>query len=42
MRIAVHALLRRFPGLALADPGVRADFKIISAVHGLNTSRVTW
>lgn len=40
MRIAFPALLRRFPGLALADD--KADFRIFSAVYGLHSLRVTW
>ncbi|MGW0710485.1 cytochrome P450, partial [Streptomyces sp. NPDC002643] len=42
MRVAFPALLRRFPGLALADPDEQADFKVFSSVYGLNTLRVTW
>ncbi|GGZ96435.1 cytochrome P450 [Streptomyces bluensis] len=42
MRIAFPALLERFPRLALADPDERADFKVFSAVYGLNSLRVTW
>jgi cytochrome P450 len=42
MRIAFPALLRRFPGLALADPYEQADFRVFSAVYGLNSLRVTW
>jgi cytochrome P450 len=40
MRIAFPALLRRFPDLALADEQV--DFRVFSAVFGLNSLRVTW
>jgi cytochrome P450 len=40
MRIAFPALLRRFPDLALADE--RADFRVFSAVYGVNSLRVTW
>lgn len=40
MRIAFPALLRRFPGLALADD--KADFRIFSAVYGLHSLHVTW
>jgi cytochrome P450 len=40
MRIAFPALLRRFPTLALADE--QADFRVFSAVYGVNTLRVTW
>jgi cytochrome P450 len=42
MRVAFPALLRRFPGLALADPDERPDFRVFSTVFGLNTLRVTW
>jgi cytochrome P450 len=42
MRIAFPALLERFPHLALADPDEQPDFKIFSAVYGLNSLRVTW
>jgi cytochrome P450 len=40
MRIAFPALLRRFPDLALADG--QADFRVFSAVYGVNSLRVTW
>jgi cytochrome P450 len=42
MRLAFPALLRRFPGLALADPSERADFRAFSIVYGLNSLQVTW
>jgi cytochrome P450 len=42
MRLAFPALLRRFPGLALADPGQEADFKVSSIVFGLKSLQVTW
>ncbi|MEU6721328.1 cytochrome P450 [Nonomuraea sp. NPDC046802] len=42
MRIAFPALLKRLPGLALADPEERADFRAFSAVYGLQSLRVTW
>ncbi|MFC5830938.1 cytochrome P450 [Nonomuraea insulae] len=42
MRIAFPALLRRFPGLALADPDEQADFRAFSIVYGVHTLRVTW
>ncbi|WP_329083488.1 MULTISPECIES: cytochrome P450 [unclassified Streptosporangium] len=42
MRIAFPALLRRFPGLALADPDEQADFRAFSIVYGLNSLPVTW
>ncbi|MBB3724909.1 hypothetical protein [Nonomuraea dietziae] len=42
MRIAFPALLRRFPGLALADADEQVDFRVFSVVYGLNTLPVTW
>ncbi len=42
MRIAFPALLRRFPGLALADPAEPVDFRVFSLVYGVRTLRVTW
>ncbi|MEW1845438.1 cytochrome P450 [Nonomuraea angiospora] len=42
MRIAFPALLRRFPGLALTGPDEQADFRVFSAVYGLNALPVTW
>ncbi|WP_067135034.1 cytochrome P450 [Microtetraspora malaysiensis] len=42
MRIAFPALLRRFPGLALADPHEQVDFRVFSIVYGLHALRVTW
>jgi cytochrome P450 len=48
MRIALPALLRRFPALALADPDDQGDFRTTgwprrsSTVYGLNTLPVTW
>ncbi|MFI0420846.1 cytochrome P450 [Spongiactinospora sp. 9N601] len=42
MRIAFPALLRRFPGLALADPDEEAIFRAFSIVYGLQSLRVTW
>ncbi|MEV4172500.1 cytochrome P450 [Nonomuraea sp. NPDC049709] len=42
MRIAFPALLRRFPGLALADPYEQVDFRVFSLVYGVHTLRVTW
>jgi cytochrome P450 len=42
MRIAFPALLRRLPGLALADPDAQADFRVFSFVYGLNSLPVTW
>ncbi|WP_307832561.1 cytochrome P450 [Planomonospora sp. ID91781] len=42
MRIAFPALLRRFPGLALADPDEQVDFRVFSLVYGAHTLWVTW
>ncbi|MEV0612827.1 cytochrome P450 [Nonomuraea sp. NPDC050404] len=42
LRMALPALFRRFPGLALADPYERTDFRRFSVVFGLNSLRVTW
>jgi cytochrome P450 len=42
MRIAFPALLRRFPGLALADPDTHAEFRVFSIVFGLKSLHVTW
>ncbi|MET8002277.1 cytochrome P450 [Nonomuraea glycinis] len=42
MRIAFPALLRSFPGLALAEPDKQADFRVFSAVYGLRALPVTW
>jgi cytochrome P450 len=40
MRVAFPALLRRFPGLALADD--QPDFRSFSTVFGVNSLQVTW
>jgi cytochrome P450 len=40
MRVAFPALLRRFPGLALADD--QPDFRGFSTVFGVNSLQVTW
>jgi cytochrome P450 len=42
MHIAFPTLLRRFPGLALADPDEPAGFRTFSLVYGLNSLPVTW
>ncbi|MGW6497761.1 cytochrome P450 [Nonomuraea angiospora] len=42
MRIAFPALLSRFPGLALTGTDEQADFRVFSAVYGLNALPVTW
>lgn len=42
MHIAFLALLRRFPGLALAEPYENVTFRSFSAVYGLQSLQVTW
>jgi cytochrome P450 len=42
MRIAFPALLRRFPGLALADPYEQVQFRAFSVVYGVQSLNVTW
>lgn len=42
MRIAFPALLRRFPGLALADPYEQVEFRAFSVVYGVQSLNVTW
>ncbi|MBB5857863.1 cytochrome P450 [Amycolatopsis umgeniensis] len=42
LRIALPALLRRFPGLAMAGPDDRVDFRVFSLVYGVRALRVTW
>ncbi|MGI5460888.1 cytochrome P450 [Streptomyces sp. CA-249302] len=42
MSVAFPALLRRFPGLAPADPDGGAEFRGSSLVFGLSSLRVTW
>lgn len=42
MRIAFPALLRRFPGLALADPEAEPAFRVYGLVFGLKSLAVTW
>jgi cytochrome P450 len=42
MRIAFPALLRRFPGLALADPYEQVEFRAVSVVYGVQSLNVTW
>ncbi|MFC5831495.1 cytochrome P450 [Nonomuraea insulae] len=42
MRIAFPALLRRFPGLALAVPYEEVKFRAFHAVYGLQSLPVTW
>jgi cytochrome P450 len=42
LRVAFPALLGRFPGLALADPAGKGDFRVSRAMFGLNSLPVTW
>ncbi|MGP3920586.1 cytochrome P450 [Nonomuraea sp. 10N515B] len=42
MRIAFPALLKRFPGLALAEPDAEPDFRVFSPVYGVHALHVTW
>jgi cytochrome P450 len=42
MRAGFSALARRFPGLALADPGAEAEFRVCSIVYGLKSLPVIW
>ncbi|MFI6305326.1 cytochrome P450 [Amycolatopsis thailandensis] len=42
LRIALPALLRRFPDLALADTDDQVDFRVFSLVYGVRSLRVTW
>lgn len=42
MRVAFPALLRRFPGLALADADAEPSFRLYSVVFGLKSLPVTW
>jgi cytochrome P450 len=42
MRIAFPALLRRFPGLTLADPAAEPAFRVYGVVFGLKSLPVTW
>ncbi|MDX3102740.1 cytochrome P450 [Nonomuraea angiospora] len=42
MRIAFPALLKRFPGLALAEPDAEPDFRVFSGVYGMHSLHVTW
>jgi len=42
MRTAFPALLRRFPGLALADPDAAPEFRVFSVVFGVKSLNVTW
>lgn len=42
MRTAFPALLRRFPGLALAVPDDQVDFRSYHVVYGLRSLPVTW
>ena len=42
LRIALPALLRRFPGLRLAVPAEDVSFRTMSQVYGVHTLPVAW
>jgi cytochrome P450 len=42
LRIALPALLRRFPSLALADPTAEVEFRSYNVVYGVRSLPVTW
>ncbi|QNP71116.1 cytochrome P450 [Streptomyces roseirectus] len=42
LQVALTTLLRRLPGLRLARPLERSDFKLNDIVHGLRTMPVVW
>lgn len=42
LRIALPALLRRFPRLRLADPAAEVPLRPVSIVHGLTALHVAW
>ncbi|MGW5715163.1 cytochrome P450 [Amycolatopsis sp. NPDC003865] len=42
LRVAFPALLKRFPGLALAEPDTAPPFRIFNPVYGVASLRVTW
>jgi cytochrome P450 len=42
MRIAFPALLRRFPGLALAEDFEAVQFRTWNFIYGLKSLDVTW
>jgi cytochrome P450 len=42
MRLAFPALLRRFPGLRLAEPFEDIDFRSFNFIYGLRSLRVNW
>ncbi len=42
MRVVFPALLRRFPGIRLAVPAERIEFKRFSVIHGVESLPVTW
>ena len=42
LRVALTALLRRLPGLRLAEPRDALEFRMFSLVHGLRALPVTW
>lgn len=42
LQLALPALLRRFPGLCLADPAATPDFKHRALIYGLRSLPVAW
>jgi cytochrome P450 len=42
LRIALPALLQRFPALALADPTAEVEFRSYNVVYGVRSLPVTW
>jgi cytochrome P450 len=42
LRVALPALLRRFPGLALAEPDAPVDFRSFAVVYAVRSLPVTW
>ena len=42
LRVALPALVRRFPTLALADPGAPVDFRSFAVVYAVRSLPVTW
>ncbi len=42
LRIAIPALIRRFPDLALAEPFDQVQFRTSNFIYGLNSLQVSW
>jgi cytochrome P450 len=42
LRIALPALLQRFPALALADPAAEVEFRSYNVVYGVRSLPLTW